>query len=110
MIAHIRKTYRGINPEMLYDEVRDVLHKHGVVAGDARLQTYSVPSGLTQSRVTVVLRTGDKKECGSAHIVGSPKGEARVSIEIDESLLPKKTVSAIREDVDFILGPYEVKW
>lgn len=110
MAVHIRKTYRGINTEMLYDEVRDLLQKHGVTASDARLQTYGVPSGATQSRVTTVLRTANKKECGNAHILGSPKGEAKISLDIDESLVPKESVTALQEDLDFILGPYEVKW
>jgi hypothetical protein len=110
MTTHIRKTYRGINPEMLYVEVRYLLQKHGVTAGDARLQTYSLPSGATQSRVTTVLRAANRKECGNAHILGSAKGEARISLDIDESLVPKESVSALQEDLDFILGPYEVKW
>jgi hypothetical protein len=110
MTAHIRKTYRGINPEMLYDEIRDLLQKHGVTAGDAGLQTYSVSSGATQSRVTTVLRAANKKECGSAHILGSTKGEASISLDIDESLVPTESITALQEELDFILGPYEVKW
>ena len=110
MTVHIRKTYRGINPEMLYDEVRDLLQKHGVTAGDARLQTYAVLSGATQSRVTTVLRAGSKKECGNAHILGSPAGEAKIALDIDESLVPKESVTALQEDMDFILDSYEVKW
>lgn len=110
MTVHIRKTYRGINPQMLYDEVRDLLQKHGVTVGDATLQTYAVPSGATQSRVTTVLRTGNKKECGNAHILGSPAGEAKIALDIEESLVSKERVTALQEDLDFILGSYEVKW
>jgi len=110
MTVSIRKTYRGINPEMLSDEIRGLVQKHGVIADDARFQTYSVPSGSTQSRVTVVLRTERKEECGSAHIISSPNGEAKIILDIDENLLSKEIVSAIQEDLDFILGSYEVKW
>jgi hypothetical protein len=110
MTVHIRKTYRGINPEMLYEEIRGLLQKQGVIADDAKFQTYSIPSGATQSRVTVILRTESKKECGSAHIVSSPEGEAKIILDIDEDILPQERVSAIQEDLDFILGSYEVKW
>jgi hypothetical protein len=110
MTVSIRKTYRGINPEMLGDEIRGLVQKHGVIADDARFQTYSVPSGATQSRVTMILRNELKRECGSAHIISSPKGEARVILDMDGNLVPKERVSVIQEDLDFILGPYEVKW
>lgn len=110
MTVRIRKTYRGINPEMLCDEIRGLLQKQGVIADDAKFQTYSVPSGQTQSRVTMVFKTEDQKECGSAHIVSSPKGEAKIILDIDGNLLPEERVSAIQEDLDFILGSYEVKW
>jgi hypothetical protein len=110
MTVRIRKTYRGINPEMLCDEICGLLQKQGVITGDAKFQTYSIPSGQTQSRVTMVFKTEDQKECGSAHIVSSPKGEAKIILDIDENLLPEERVSAIQEDLDFILGSYEVKW
>lgn len=106
----IRKTYRGINPEMLCDEIRGLVQKQGIMAGEAKLQTYPVPSGATQSRVTMAFKTEDQKECGSAHIVGSPKGEAKMIFDIDENLLPKEKFSTLQEDLDFILGSYEVKW
>jgi len=110
MAVRIRKTYRGINPEMLCEEIRGLVQKQGVIADDAKFQTYSVPSGATQSRVTVILRTERKKECGSAHIISSPKGEAKIILDIDEDLLPNEKISALQEDLDFILGSYEVKW
>ena len=110
MTVQIRKTYRGINPEMLRDEIRGLVQKQGVIAGEAKLQTYPLLSGATQSRVTVVFKTKDKKECGSAHIVGSPKGETKIILDLDENLFPKEKISALQEDLDFILGSYEVKW
>lgn len=110
MTVQIRKTYRGINPEMLCDEIRGLLRKQGVIAGEAKLQTYPVPSGATQSRVTMVFKTENQKECGSAHIVGSPKGETKMILDIDENLLSKEKIATLQEDLDFILGSYEVKW
>jgi len=66
----ITKTYMGINPEMLHNEIRDLVQKQGIIAGEAKLETYPLPSGATQSRVSLVFKTQSKqKECGSAHII-----------------------------------------
>lgn len=111
MTMQIKKTYQGINPEMLHNEIRDLVQKQGIVAGEAKLQTYPLPSGATQSRVTLVFKTQAKqKECGSAHIIGSPGGETKMLLGLDEKLLPKKSISTLQEDLDFILGSYEIKW
>lgn len=111
MTMQISKTYRGINPEMLHNEIRDLVQKQGIVASEAKLQTYPLPSGATQSRVTLVFKTQAKqKECGSAHIIGSPGGETKMLLALDENLLPKESISTLQENLDFILGSYELKW
>ena len=110
MTVQIRKTYRDINPEMLCEEIRGLAQKQGITAGEAKLQTYPLPSGATQSRVTMVFKTEDKKECGSAHIIGSPKGETKMILDMNEKLLVQEKISTLQEDLDFILGSYEVKW
>jgi len=109
MTVEIKKTYRGINPEMLRDEVRDLAQKRGLIVGEAKVQTYGLPSGSTQSRVTVAFKVGDE-ECGSAHIIGSPGGEAKLMVDLDERLLSPESISSLKEDLDFILGSYEVRW
>ena len=110
MTVQIKKTYRDVNPEMLRDEIRGLVQKWGIAASEAKLQTYPLLSGATQSRVTMVFKTKDKKKCGSAHIIGSPRGETKIILDIDEILLPNEKISALQEDLDFILGSYEVKW
>lgn len=115
MAVQIRKTYRGMNFEMLYDEVRDLIQRQGIVVGETELQTYPLPSGSTQSRVVLVFKTQaereeDQKGCGGAHIVESPGGETKLILEIDESLFPQEKISAFQEELDFMLGSYEVKW
>ena len=111
MTMQIRKTYLGINPEMLHDEIRDLVQKQGIIASEAKLQTYPLPSGATQSRVTLVFKTQAKQEeCGSAHIIGTPGGETKMLLDLDENLLPKENITTLQEDLDFILGSYEVKW
>jgi hypothetical protein len=106
----MKKTYRGLNPEMLYDEVRDLLSHRGITFTDARMQTYSVQSGATQSRVTVPLFSKDNRECGTIHILGSAGGDVRMTLDLDDQLLAPDAIEALTSDIDFMLGSYEVKW
>ncbi len=110
MTVQIKKTYRGLNPEMLYDEIRDTVGRHGLNAAQANLQTYSVSSGATQSRVTVPVRNSDGTECGSIHILGSAHGDVRMTVILHDTLVSSEVVQALQADIDFMLGAYEVKW
>jgi len=112
----IRKTYSDLKPELLYDEVRDFVLKQGVVVGEAKLETYSLPSNSSSfiSRGTLTFNIQGKpgeveKECLRAHIVGSARGETKLMLDINEALFPQEKVSALQEDLDFIFGSYEVK-
>jgi hypothetical protein len=115
MTIQIKKTYRGLNSGMLGDEVRDLLQKQGILAVETESQTYGLSSGATQSRITLALKTPgtheqDQKECGTIHILGSPRDEAKMLLHVDEALCPSEKLSAFQEDLDFILGSYEIKW
>lgn len=115
MKIQIRKTYRGLNHEMLCDEIRSLLQKQGIIAVETESQTYGLPSGATQSTATLTLRTElgqerDRRECGSVHILGSPRDEAKMLLDVDDALVPQEKLAAFQEDLDFILGSYEVKW
>lgn len=115
MTIQIKKTYRGLSPGMLCDEVRGLLQKHGIEVVETESQTYALASGDTQSRTTLALKTPaeqgkNQKEFGSVHILGSPQGETKMLLDIDETLLPQGKLSAVQADLDFILGSYEIKW
>jgi len=115
MTIQIKKTYRGLNPGMLCDEVQGLLQKRGIIAVETESQTYGLPSGDTQSRTTLALKTQtaqeeNQKECGRAHILGSPQGETKMLLDVDETLFPQEKLSAFQNDLDFILGSYEIKW
>ena len=115
MTIQIKKTYRGLNPGMLCDEVQILLKKQGIMVIETESQTYGLPSGDTQSRTTLALKTQaeqekDQKECGRAHILGSPLGETKMLLNVDETLFPQEKLSAFQTDLDFILGSYETKW
>jgi len=112
----IRKTYKDLKPDLLYDEVRDFVLKQGVVVGEAKLETYSLPSNSSSfiSRGTLTFNIRGKpgeveKECLRAHIVGSARGETKLMLDINEQLFPQEKVSALQEDLDFIFGSYEVE-
>ena len=50
-----------------------------------------------------------EKDCLSAHIVGSARGETKLLLDIDEKLFPQQKVAALQDDLDFMLGSFEVK-
>jgi len=112
----IRKWYREVNPGLLYDEVKDFVQKYGVVMGEAKLETYSVPSDSSSfiSRGTLIFNAPAQpgkaeKECLRAHIVGSAKGETKLMLDADEKLFSPEKIAALQDDLDFIFGLYEVK-
>ena len=112
----IRKTYKEVNPELLYAEIRDFALKQGTSPGEAKLETYALPSNtssfITRGTLTFKIQseTGKSgKECLRAHVVGSVKTETKVMLDIDEKLFPSEKVSALQDDLDFIFGSYEVK-
>lgn len=112
----IRKTYKEVNPELLYDEIRDFILKQGVSLDEAKLETYALPGNTSSfvSRGTLAFKIQSEpgkaeKECLRAHIVGSAKTETKVMLDIDEKLFSPEKVSALQEDLDFIFGSYEVK-
>ncbi|NWF77235.1 MAG: hypothetical protein HXY36_01335 [Chloroflexi bacterium] len=115
MTIQIKKTYKNLNPGMLCDEVKGLLQKQGILVVETESQTYGLPSGATQSRTTLALKTQaeqekNQKECGSVHILGAPQDETKMLLDIDETLFPKEKLSAFQNDLDFILGSYEMKW
>lgn len=115
MTVQIKKTYRALSPGMLCDEVQGLLEKQGIMVVETESQTYGLPSGDTQSRTTLGLKMPaekekDQKEFGSVHILGSPQGETKMILDVDETLFPQERLSAFQADLDFILGSYEIKW
>ena len=110
----IRKIYQEVNPELLYNEIRDFAVKQGVVVSSARLETYSLPTDSSSfiSRSTLAFKMPDgsgktDKDCLSAHIVGSATGETRLLLDTDDKLFPNDKLSALQSDLDFMLGSYE---
>jgi len=112
----IRKTYKEVNPELLYAEIRDFVLKQGTSPGETKLETYALSSNtssfITRGTLTFKIQSESgksEKECLRAHVVGSVKTETKVMLDIDEKLFPPDKVSALQDDLDFIFGSYEAK-
>jgi hypothetical protein len=107
----IKKTYSQVQPELLYDEVKDFALKQGVEVGEAKLGTYSMPEDSSSfiSRGLLTFKVKGGKECLRAHIVGSARGETKLIMDIDDKLFPKAKANALEQDLDFIFSSYEVK-
>ena len=111
----LKKVYRNLNPELLYDEMRDLVLKQGLVLGERKLETYSLPGGSSHvSRATMTFATRGKegkaeKECIRVHIVGEADGETKMMVDVDEQRFPPAGMGALEDDLDFVLGSYEVK-
>ena len=95
---------------MLRDEIQDLLREQEVLVGEIKSQTYGLPSGMTQTRITFVCKAkGDQEQHGLGRIIPLPDGETKMVLEIDETLLPEKKLSAFRQNLDFVFGSYEVQ-
>ena len=106
----IRKTYKEINPELLYAEIKDFVLKRGASLGEEKMETYALPSDTSSfiTRGTLTFRV-QEKECLRAHVVGSARTETKVMLDSDDKLFSAEKLSALQEDLDFIFGSYEVK-
>jgi len=109
--VQIRKTYRGISPELLSDEIRDLLGEQEVVVGETESHTYALPSGMTQTRISFVCKTkGDPGEQhGVGRILALPDGETKLVLEADEVLIPEAKWSVFQQNLDFLFGSYEAR-
>jgi len=107
----IRKTYKEVNPDLLYAEIRDFVLKQGAEVAEAKLETYALPNDSSSfiSRGTLTFTVGGSKECLRAHIVGSVKSETKLMLDIDEAVFPQDKVASLQEDLEFIFGSYEAK-
>lgn len=112
----IRKIYKDVNPELLYDEVKDFIIKQGVVISESKLETYLLPDntssftyrGTLASNVPEGQASGER-ECLRAHVVGTVKGETKLTLDIKDKLFPQEKVSALLDDLEFIFGVNEAR-
>ena len=110
----IRRAYKGVSPELLYAEIRDFTIKQGVSLGENKMESYTLPDQsadfITRGTLNFNIKgAGGDKECLRAHMVGMPRGETKLILDVDEKLFPPEKLAALQNDLDFIFSGYEVK-
>jgi hypothetical protein len=106
----IRKTYQNINPTILYDEIKEFVQRQGVTLNQNRLDAYSIPTDSSSFiyRGTLTFDV-QGKEGLRVHIIGTDKGEIKLVLDSDDVLFPKEKISALEDDLNFMLGSFEPK-
>ena len=106
----IRKTYRDINPKLLYDEIKEFVLRQPVTLDQDKLETYSLPSDSSSFiyRGTLTFKVKEKEGL-RAHIIGKDKGETRLMLDSNDELFAAAKVTALEDDLNFILASYESK-
>ena len=106
----VRKTYKGLNPTLLYDELREIIPGYGLQLTQNKLETYSIPgnSSLFIYRGSLGFSI-EGKECLRVNLMSEDKVETRLILDTDDQLLPDEKISAIIGELDFMMGKYEVK-
>ena len=111
-MMQIRKTYLEVNPELLYAEIRDFALKQDIELDESSMETYTLPDQsadfISRGTLKFKCRNGGKV-CLQVHIVGTPRAETKLMMDVDEKLFPEDQITSLQEDIDFIFGSYEVK-
>jgi hypothetical protein len=106
----IRKTYKNINPTILYDEIKEFVQRQGVTLDQNRLDTYSMSTDSSNFiyRGTLTFKI-QGKEGLRANMIGTDKGETKLMLDSSDELFPKEIIEALESDLNFMLGTYETK-
>lgn len=104
----IRKTYKDINPTILYDEIKEFVLRQGVTLNQNRLDTYSIPTDSSSFiyRGTMTFNV-QGKEGLRVHIIGTDRGETKLVLESNDELFPNDKIAALEDGLNFMLGSYE---
>jgi hypothetical protein len=107
----IRKTYKEINPTLLYDEVKEFVLRQGLSLDQSKLETYSNPadSSTFLYRGTLTFKGQGGQEALRAHLVGHDRTETKLLLDSVDSLFAPEKVKALEADLDFTLGAFGVQ-
>jgi hypothetical protein len=106
----IRKSFKEINPTLLYDEVREFVLRQGLVLDQNKLETYSMPSDSSTFiyRGTLTFKV-QGQEALRAHLVGQDRTETRLLLDSVDALFAPEKVKALEADLDFTLGSFAIQ-
>ena len=104
----IRKTYKDINPMLLYNEIKEFVQRQGPTLDQNKIETYSMPTDSSNFiyRGTLTFKI-QNKEGLRAHIIGAEKGETKLMLDSNDDLFPQEKVVELESDLNFMLGSYE---
>jgi hypothetical protein len=104
----IRKTYKEINPTLLYNEIKEFVERQGITLDQDRLETYSIPTDSSNFiyRGTLTFKI-QGQEGLRANIIGIEKGETKLVLDSNDELFAKEKVAELEDDLNFMLGPFE---
>ena len=106
----IRKTYREINPTILFDEAKELVLRQKITLEQNKLETYSNPSDSSNFMYRGTLTFSIQGREGlRIHIIGVDKGETKLMLDSDDSLFSPERVTALEKDLHFLLGAFELK-
>ncbi len=111
----IRKIYNQINPELLYNEVKDFALNLGMTLHNEKLENYSIAndssSFITRGTLTFMTKPEEGKsnpEYLHIHILGTAKDQTKLMLDANESVLTKDKISELQSSLDFIFSTYEI--
>lgn len=104
----IRKVYQEINPNLLYDEIKEYVQNQGLTPDQNKMETYSMPSDSSSFtyRGTLTFKI-QGKEALRAHIIGTDKTETKLTLDSNDELFSPARMAALEKDLNFLLGSYE---
>ena len=104
----IKKTFKEINPTLLYDEVKEFVMRQGLTLDQNKLETYSMPSDSSTFiyRGTLIFKS-QGQEALRAHLVGQDRSETRLMLDSNDTLFSPEKVKALEADLDFTLGAFQ---
>jgi hypothetical protein len=107
----IRKTYKSINPALLYDEIKEFVRKQGITIDQDKLETYSIPGDSSSYiyRGTLTFKI-QGKEALRAHIIGVDKNETKLMLDTDDELFSSQKINSLEDELNFMLGSFEPKF
>jgi hypothetical protein len=106
----IRKTYKDINPTILYNELKEFIQRQGVTLDQNRLETYSMPTDSSSFVYRGILTFKIKgQEALRAHIIGTDRGETKLMLDSNDALFSKEKIAELEDELNFMLSPFEPK-
>jgi hypothetical protein len=108
----LRKIYGGLIPKLLFDELKDFIIKQGIILDESKVQTYASPgdssSFIMRGTLSFITTSKNKQVVVWVQIVGSPKGETKLTVDVDEDNFSKERITALEDNLTFLFGNYEV--